>query len=684
MAQIPIGNFGQSVVQPGRPQRVFGESAGVTTGRALSELAQTGQQIALQDLEQQTRQGVEAYNREAQTTAARVRITKQNDLDEAADTLAADIKAGRVAKDKADDEWNARRASVLDGAFDGLDERYRGTVQAELDGLAQRKSRVVREAVTLREQDDTRANILTLGEEYQRKATKDRSGAVAEFSKLMDAMGPAAGYGPEEIAKTKQGFKENTAYTEAFSMVRGASRDLGAVRKARETLGGDAFADIDPQRKAALDAELDRYEMNILQRQELAAAQAARKAEAHMRHAEAAFNAAQARMMSGIPESDAQAQQTIAALTGTPYLETYRAGMQQARASGGFAAQPIAVQQRAVDALYARRAQEGSSEELDKQISMAERVLSAAKSGVKDDALRAYSQRYPGEAIEPIDISTPQAAIASLQTRMGLAQRASAWSGGAVSPLTSDEAQQFGQMLEALPVQQRATALVAVGKAIGPKAVAGLAAQLSTNGQPLGVLIRLGADETNASRPTLEIALKGAQAIKEKTIKGWDTTEGDVRADIATVMGDGRGFGSDAARRGAAETAYYIAAGLASENRYSTSPLGFKSTKSAQKAVDLAVGGSVIERNGRKIPIPSGMDESDFDARLKSLTPENFKSQVPDGRVMLGGQEVPLDVFVSAVPDADLVAVSKGVYNVVSGNRVATNSKGERIIIKAR
>lgn len=449
-------------------------------------------------------------------------------------------------------------------------------------------------------------------------------------------------------------------------------------------MGGDAFADIDPQRKAQLDAQLDGYETNILHRQEVAAQAAQRKAEARMNHARAEYEASQGRVMAGIPESDKQVALTTQALAGTPYLGTYQALQQQAREIGGLGAQPVKQQQAIVDGLYARRAQEGASAALDKQISMAERVLSASKAGVKDDALRSYSQRYPGEAIEPIDISTPQAALSSLQKRMTLTQRASAWAGAPVSPLTTDEAQQFGQMIEALPVQQRATALVSIGKAIGPKAVAGLAAQLSTNGQPLGTLMRLGADETNAARPTLEIALKGVQAIKEKTIKGWDTTEGDIRADIATALGDGRGFGSDAARRAAAETAYYIAAGLAAEGRYGTTPMGFKSTKGAQKAVDLAVGGAVIERNGSKIPIPSGMDEGDFDSRIKILTPENFKSQVPDGKVMLGGQEVPLDAFVAAVPDAQLVAVSKGVYNVVTGNRIATNSKGERIIIKAR
>jgi hypothetical protein len=526
--------------------------------------------------------------------------------------------------------------------------------------------------VTLRDQGDTRANILTMREEYQRKAVKDRAGAQADYFQLIDALGPGANMSPEEITKDKQGFKEGAAYTEAFSMVRSASRDLGAVRKAREALGGDGFKDIDPQRKAALDAELDRYEMNILQRQELAAAQAARKAEAHMRHAESAFNAAQARMMSGIPESDAQAQQTIAALTGTPYLETYRAVMQQARASGGFAAQPIAMQQRAVDALYARRSQEGSSEELDKQISMAERVLSAAKSGVKDDALRAYSQRYPGEAIEPIDISTPQAAIASLQTRMGLAHRASAWSGSAVSPLTSDEAQQFGQMLEALPVQQRATALGTLGRSIGPQAAAGLAAQIDKKDKALALALQFGTSATTEGRTTAEIILKGQQALKDRTVKVETMAVDGWRSSIAKEI-DGA-YSNQKQAEDVKEAAFLIMAGLESD----------RSGRSYKEAVGLAARGRIVEHNGKRIPLPAGVTQDDLDTKLRSLTPQNFTAQAPGGEVRVGGQAVPLETFVQSLPDAQLINSGYGRYNVLQGGRVVTNAQGMPITITAK
>lgn len=672
MAQIPIGNFGQSVVQPGRPQRVFGEQAGVTTGRALSELAQTGQQIALQDMEQQTRQGVDAYNREAQTTAARVRITKQNDLDEAADTLAADIKAGRVAKDKADEEWNTRRASVLDGAFDGLDERYRGTVQAELDGLAQRKSRVVREAVTLREQDDTRANILTLGEEYQRKATKDRGGAVAEFSQLMDAMGPAAGMGPDDIALRKQKFREDTAYTEAFTLVRGSSRDLGAVRKAREALSGDGFADVDPQRRAALEAQLDGYETNILQRQAIAEQRAAARQQAAMNRAQAAFTAAQARTDAGIPDSEEQVAITTQALAGTPFLETYRALQVKAREVGGFGAQSLADMQKEIDRVNTQIAQQGASDALIKRRDSLQKARDSAESGYKDDALRAGLQRGVIDALPPIDISSVDAATRTIGARLQAAQIVQTRAGRPVSPLTNDEAETLAGALSALPVQQRATAMGTLGRSIGPQAAAGLAAQMDKNDKALALALQFGTSATTEGRTTAEIILKGQQAIKDRTVKVETMAVDGWRSSIAKEI-DGA-YSNQKQADDVKEAAFLIMAGLESE----------RSGRSYKEAVWLAARGRIVEHNGKRIPLPAGVTQDDLDTKLRSLTPQNFAAQAPGGEVRVGGQAVPLETFVQALPESQLVHAGYGRYNVLVGERFVTNAKGDRITITAK
>ena len=260
MATIPVGNFGQVVASPTPAiQRSPGEF-GAGSAKAMGDLASTVGSIATHQIAQQTRLDQEVADRDAQTNAARVRITKSNQIADAQDQLAQDVLTGKVAKDHADGEWQARSKEILQDATTGIDPRFAGSMQAEFDGLVQRGSMGVRKAVTKRNQDDVQANLLTLGEEYQRAAQRDRGKAQAEYFAQLDVMGPEAGWAPDFIAQKKQQFKEGTAYTEAFGMVRGASRDLGAVRAARDALGTDRFSDLDPQKSAALHAQLDGYE----------------------------------------------------------------------------------------------------------------------------------------------------------------------------------------------------------------------------------------------------------------------------------------------------------------------------------------------------------------------------------------------------------------------------------------
>lgn len=670
MPTIPMGNFGQTVVQPGRGQRVFAEQAGEITGRATAELGQTMQQIGLQEMQQQTRMGVEAYEREAQTTAARVRITKQNDLDEAADTLAADIKAGRVDKDKADEEWNTRRASVLDGAFDGLDERYRGKVQAELEGIGQLKGRTVRDAVTLRDQGDTRANIMTLGEEYQRKAVKDRAGAVAEFSALIDAMGPAAGFGPDEVAKQKQGFRENTAFTQATELVGGA-RDIAGVRKARDTLNGEGFADLDPQRRAQIEATLDGREVNFLQRQEIAAQTAARKREAHLREAGASFETAQRLIDSGIPLDAAEYDRLAAKMVGTPYLDGLKSLQSRAKDVGGFAAQAIPEQRKALRDLYAMRTTQGNSEALSKRIDQAEKVLSASEADSKSLGIEAYARRNPGVILEPIDTTSPEGFIRSIGSRLSVAREASVWSGKPESPVMNDEAETLANTINALPVQQRATALGTLGRSIGPQAAAGLAAQIDKKDKALALALQFGTSATTEGRTTAEIILRGQQAMKDKTVKPDTIAVDGWKAQIAQEV-EGA-YSNQKQADDVKEAAFLIMSGLQAEG-----------TGNVRQAVGLAARGRIVEHNGKRIPLPAGVTQDELDAKLRGLTPQNFTAQAPGGEVRIGGQAVPLDAFVQSLPDSQLVHAGYGRYNVLVGERFVTNAKGDRITITAK
>lgn len=681
MATIPLGNFGQTVATPQRSVQVAQTGQ---TARALEQLGQTGTQIANQQMAAQTKLDQEAADRAAQTDAARVRTTKINQASDALDVLSEDIKTGKVPKDKAAEEWQHRSGEILRDATNGIDPRYAGAMQVEFDGLIQKGQSGVRHAVTLRNQDDTQANLLVLGEEYQRMAEKDRPRAMAEYFTQLDHMAPDAGWAPDQVAKIKQQFKEGTAYTQAFKMAKAASGSVKAIDQAMGALDGEQFSDLDPQKKAAIAAQLDAHKTNLIQRAEIAAQRADRQKEAALKRASAEFEAAQARVTAGIPDNPDQVGITTQALTGTPYLETYRALQQQARDVGGFAAQPITAQQAHVDALNAQIAQGGTSKALITQRDLLQKTLEASKKAIHDDPMRGAAERGVIDQMRPIDTSSIDGFTRSISGRLQQAQVVQTWAKSPVSPLTADEAANFKSMIARLPVQQRASAIASIGNILGPQASAGLAKQMGKEGDTMGLWMRFGTSSTSANRPVIELAMKGEQAIKEKTIKGWDTTEGDIRAAIAASIGDGSGFASDDARRAASDAAYYIAAGLTSEGRYNSSPTGFKSARDVEQAVTLAVGGKMIDHNGKRIPIPAGMDEGDFNKRIQSLTPQEFKSQAPGGVVVIGGNQVPLDAFVKSLPDANLVSIGKGSYNVVVGNRVVTTTDNKRIIVKAQ
>lgn len=513
--------------------------------------------------------------------------------------------------------------------------------------------------------------MLTLGEQYQRAAQRDRQKAQDEYFAQLDVMGPEAGWAPDFIAQKKQQFKEGTAYTEAFGLVQSSKDDLSKLRKAKELVNSDRFIDIDPQRRAQLDAQLEGYETSLLAKRELAAQRAQRESEARLNRARSAFEASQARVTAGIPDNPDQIAITTQALAGTPYLETYKALQLQAREIGGAAARPVAQQRATLDQLNAQIAAGGTSDALIKQRDTLQRALDASESDLKEDPIRAGLKRGVITDLAPVDTRSIDGFTRSVAARLQSAEVVQAWAGRPVSPLTSDEAQQVGSMLNALPVQQRATALATLGAQLGPQASAGLAAQIDKQDKATALALQYGASKTTEGRYTSEIILKGQQAIKDKVVKVDAAAESGWRATIAQEV-DGA-YPNERQAADIKEAAYLITAGLSAEG--SVDP---------RRAVRLAAGGAIVEHNGRKIPLPAGVDQDAFESRVKSMTAADFKAQAPDGQVRIGTQSVPLDVFVQAIPDAPLISVGRGRYAVTSGGRVVTNANDRPIVITAK
>jgi hypothetical protein len=453
---------------------------------------------------------------------------------------------------------------------------------------------------------------------------------------------------------------------------------LKPIKVARAALDTDQFKRLNERQRVTLEATLDNYETRLIQQQEAAAARAQREQELRLHKAGAAFETAQKLIDQGIPLAPDEYARLAETTNGTPYAEGLMRLQQHARMVGGTAALPLAQQQAGLDAINEHVAQNGITADLAARRDALQKVYEGALSDLKEDPLRAGLKRGVVTDLPQIDTSSVQGLVSTIAHRLEPAAAVQIWAGKTtnVSPLTADESRQVADMLQTLPPKQRSSAIATLAAQIGPQASAGLAAQMAptkADAKPedkaLSLAFALAADQTTAGRYTSEILLTGQQALKDKAVKVENDADYGWRAEIAKEV-DGL-FPSQAMANSTKEAAYLIRAGLE-----------FEGGGSERQAVKLAVGGDVIERNGRKIVLPPQVDEDAFDQRIRAIKATDLAKQAPDGKVRLGGQAVPLDQFISKLPDAQLVVVGKGKYIVMGGTTPVTNSQGKAIVVE--
>ena len=103
--------------------------------------------------------------------------------------------------------------------------------------------------------------------------------------------------------------------------------------------------------------------------------------------------------------------------------------------------------------------------------------------------------------------------------------------------------------------------------------------------------------------------------------------------------------------------------------------------KDMQRAVLLASGSQmIIEHNGRKIPLPAGVDEDMLAKRLHSVAPAEVEAQAGKS-VRVAGVDVPVADFVKALPGAELTYAGPGRFNVIAGGRPVMSADGKRRIV---
>lgn len=674
MATINMGNFGQQVARPGPRVNVPQNDQLL---QAATNLAGTGAQIATDMQAQETRLQLEA--KQAADRAATIStLAKTKDaLADLHDEIGQGVLDGTVAKQDAEAEFAKRSGKVLENVGADLPPEQRAIVQAELSSDASRYGNGIRKAVTQRNRQDVTASISSALEFFQRQYRDDPTGSTERAMGLLDSLGPQSSMTPDQIAKVRQGWKENTQYTAAFEQISKARTDRKGLDGAEKFIG--TLPDLDPQKRAQLGDRIAAYRLHLDQQDEVRARRAEVAAQAHMRKAEAAFNTFQTLADKGTMLAPVYIDQAIEATAGTPYQAGIRALAQQARDSGGLAAQPVRSVELELQRIDAQIAQSGRTPALDKRREQIEKVLRGQKSDIQSGAMEAALQRGVITGLVPLDFKGGlPSVIDQIKARAPLAQQVSVWAGKNVSPVTETEAGMIQTQLQQLPAKERAGAIAGMAMVLGPAASQGLAEQLNPKDKALGLAFAMAGDRTTQGRYTSELVLKGAQAKQDGTsTKGQKQPEIKASQWSAAISAELEGvFQNQQTTDQVREAAVLIAHGIASEQG------GELSQKDLQRAARLAVGGSIVDHNGRRIPLPAGIDQDALGKRLRSVTQADIAA--PDGKVLAAGRPMSVADFLSTLPGQQLMPYRPGEFAVIVGGRPVLNTQGRVVTVKVQ
>lgn len=684
MATIPTGR-GRRVMPGGANPMGRGVPDGsMATGRALEQLGQVAAGTGFDMMAQDTRlQQEESRKQQALAEAAArqkdmLELQRAEDLlRDAHDEVANGIQQGTVPKDQAENTWAERAKKLTDEVLPNVRPQSQELARRQLETLGMRLGNSVRKVREKQDRADVSSGIAQSLEYLQRQYSTDPVAAERQAMATIQQLGPFSNYTPEQLAKLGQGWKEQTQFTKAFEAISAGRTDRKALASAEQLIG--QLPDLDPQRRAQLMDRAQAYRLALDQQDELRAQRAQREAERRLKNAEAEFQTFQALADKGTMLAPEYIDRVSKATAGTPYQAGIIAMAQQAKETGGIAAQPVNVQRSLLTAIDAEIAQKGRTPELDKRRAQVEKVLQGSEQDLQRDPLRAGLERGVITELPPLNLGGGVSGLVQQMTeRVTQAERVSTWAGRPVAPLTMQEAQGLSAMLKNQPADQRASAIQTLAATMPPQQAQALAAMMDKDDRPTAIAMGLGAARTTFDRPTAELVLKGAEALKAKTIKeektpvdGWT---GRINQSLSGV------FSNPERVQIMSEAARYILAGMVSEGASG-------SESDVRRAVRLAVGGTLEDRNGARIVLPAGVERSALDERLRNYPAPELQAQLPDGKVYVRGQPMELQQFVTALPAAQLrtapgTTAGKGRYYVTASGTLAANANGDPIILE--
>jgi len=699
VARIPLGDWGRVSIQPTPLVRSDPSAYGAGAGQMLEQAGSIGMRSAGQDIradnaeldqaESQRATEFKQKQREAEAEAkaqarqaaaeakaaareaARVKAltasaTVANGLNDLHDETAAGLADGSLDKTKAVEIFTAKAAKMQEAGLQGVDPDNRPLVEAQLLDNVGRARRSVAGLVTAREKQDIKAGGLAYFEEMQRFAVrgpKEADQAIANVRTFWTATGPMAGEAPDVAATRIQQFAERVRFNQATSLV---NIDPGAALKALRD--PKYLPELDPGARTNLIQTADVRLTQASNRAANAAEAAARRLDTQWKALSTVFDAGKVLEPTALDEARRQ-------FKGTPYAAALESMMTQAPAQAAFASQPLAVQSQALMDVQRVMNTKGATPETIEQYKRLETAHRAALSDIAQDPYQAAAERGVIVGVAPLSLDIQQLP-AQLAARARDAAQVSQWVGQDVSLFRPAEAEKVGNVLAAMPPKDRAGALAALRSAMTPGQAQAFATQLDPKDKATALALAYSDRKTTLGRYTSELILRGQQAkIDGTSTKGQkepDAKVGQWSAEFADALTDV--FPNQQTADNVREAALLISHGIASEAG------GQLTGKDRERALRLAVGGEIVEHNGRRIPLPAGIDEDGLDKRLRAVTPADLRTPT----VRAGGIEVPVADFLKTLPTLPLMPYRSGQYTPIVGGRPVVDAAGKPIVIEVR
>ena len=663
--KIPQGNFGSVVAEPQR-QVMAPQDNQVTN--ALAKVGDTGMQIAAAMKHGEiVKQRAESAVSTASATNALHDLYK--DTDEA-------VTTGRMKSEDAMEHFRTQQAEILNLQLEGLNKDQRQAADQHLIGVRGTLERNLEGRIIKRNQADVGASISTMGEQLQREAMRDLPSSIARFDQMVDLMGPHANLDQLKQTEIKQRFKEGAHFNFANATLEGAAQtgDIAMIRAARAKIEGPDGDALDPAKRTLLITRAFGFESEIERNNAREAEKAANEQRTRENIGATVFNKYFDQSEQGVHMSSDAIKELAEATAGTPHAGKAQELVKAQAQIAGFASKPIPVQQAEIERMRAAGATPGIGlNDVELQVlRQREKITAAATAAAKENpwgAAQKYGRISDAQAINLTNVQDAQQIIGQ---RMQQIDGIETWVGRKISPLQPDEARSIGRLVRSLPPDQQSSALASFGAQIGnADRLVEFAKQIDSNDKVLGTAMMFAGQQTTQGRYVSELILRGDRAITDKAIMIDGAKETGWRGAIATEIGDA--YPNQEVRNRLIDAAYLIQAGFAAEGQGTDT----------SRAVRLAAG-RIVERNGGKIPLPYGMEENDFDKRLKAIQPTDLAKQAPDGMVRVGSTPVPVADFLKKLPDAKLEHAGQGRYAIKAGMGYALGTDGKKLVIEVR